>query len=107
MSLEIDIGSNVHALQDLGPYSQWWWENTRISTDTVPGLGPCAVRWLARSFVKGGSPAVYTYLFAHPAQVDIPNIPGTGPHSVVVPHASEIAVSGAIYTMSRLQSTPR
>jgi hypothetical protein len=58
-------------LQDLGPYSQWWWENTRIATDAIPGLGPCAVRWLGRYFVKGGSPAVYTYLFAHPAQVKV------------------------------------
>ena len=43
----------------------------RHSTDAIPGLGACAVRWLARMLVDGGAPAVYTYLFAH-----APTIPG-------------------------------
>merc|ERR1712226_838319 len=56
----------------------------------VPGLGACGTRWLAKSMLKHGTPAVYTYNFAHPEQVAIPHIPGTGPGSVIVPHAVEI-----------------
>ena len=77
---------------DLGPYSKYWWASMRVSTDGVPGLGPCAVRWLSRMLLAGGSPAVYDYHFAHPTQTDSAGglIPGVGKGSVVVPHASEI-----------------
>lgn len=76
--------------KDLGHYSQWWWTATRVLTDAVPGLGACGTRWLAKLLVKGGSSNVYTYLFAHPEQFANPGIPGTGPGSVIVPHAAEI-----------------
>ena len=36
----------------------------------------------------GGTPAVYSYLYAHPDQEQF--VPGTGPGGVFVPHASEI-----------------
>ena len=77
---------------DLGPYSKYWWASMRASTDSVPGLGPCAVRWLSRLLLAGGTPAVYDYHFAHPTQADTAGglIPGVGKGSVVVPHASEI-----------------
>lgn len=51
---------------DLGPCGRWWWTATRVLTDKVPSLGACSVRWLARLYSKGGSPAVFAYLFAHP-----------------------------------------
>lgn len=75
---------------NLGGRSQWWWAASRISTDAVPGLGPCGARWLAKTLLRGGSSDVYTYLFAHPPQFKNPGIPGTGPGSVIVPHACEI-----------------
>jgi len=75
--------------KDLGPFNQNWWTAVRVSTDSVPGLGPCAVRNVARNLVAGGTPNVFTYLFAHPTQGSN-EIPGTGKGSVVVPHASEI-----------------
>ena len=51
----------------------------RIATDTVPGLGCCAVRMLDRMLLDGGTPAVYSYLFAHPPS---PGQPGeTSQHS--------------------------
>ena len=31
------------------------------------GLGPCAVRTLAQLLRAGGTPALYTYLYAHPS----------------------------------------
>merc|ERR1711907_417404 len=76
---------------NLGDRTQWWWTASRISTDSVPGLGPCGARWLAKSLLKGGTADVYTYLFAHPPQFKNPGIPGTGPGSVIAPHACEIA----------------
>lgn len=30
----------------------------RVNTDTVPGLGACAARWMARMLDRGGTPAV-------------------------------------------------
>ena len=57
-------------------------------TDTVPGLGPCGVRWLDRLLAAGGSKRLWSYFFAHPSQESI--VPGTGPGGVFVPHASEI-----------------
>merc|ERR1712232_788152 len=76
--------------KNLGDRTQWWWTASRMSTDAVPGLGPCGARWLARTLKKGGTSTVYTYLFAHPTQLTIPGVPGTGPGSVIVPHAAEI-----------------
>jgi carboxylesterase type B len=60
--------------QELGPYSLHWWTYMRIQTDLVPGLGPCGARWLARALTAGGSPSVHVYLFAHPAQVALPQV---------------------------------
>eukprot|EP00937_MAST-01D_sp_MAST-1D-sp2_P004850 g4850.t1 len=76
---------------DLGPYSAWWWMAVRVITDLVPGLGACGTRSLARMLDRGGSPEVYAYMFEHPTQANPHFIPGTGPGSVAVPHASEIA----------------
>ena len=53
---------------DKGAYSIWYWMYVRFATDRVPGLGPCAVRVLDRLLLAGGTPAVYSYLFAHPAE---------------------------------------
>merc|ERR1712039_1021106 len=74
---------------DLGKYNQAWWMINRVSTDKVPGLGACGARNFSQRFHNGGAPAVFTYLFAHPSQTGF--LPGAGPGSVVVPHASEIA----------------
>lgn len=76
---------------NMGNYSQAWFTLTRVLTDTVPGLGACGARNFSQIFHKGGSPAVFTYLFGHPTQEKVGGIPGIGPGSVVVPHASEIA----------------
>jgi|EP01044_Picomonas_judraskeda_P011088 hypothetical protein len=65
-----------------------YWMNMRIATDAVPGLGCCAVRWIDRLLNAGASPAVYSYLFAHPDQETF--VPGTAPGGVFVPHAAEI-----------------
>ena len=53
----------------------------RMMGDEVPALGPCAVRWLARLFVKAGSPAVYTYNFMRP------NSNGLAWHTAEIPFA--------------------
>lgn len=75
-----------------GNFSKWWWISMRVATDFVWGLGPCAHRALARSLVAGGTPSVHAYFFTHPTQTDSTDggVPGVGPGSVVVPHASEI-----------------
>ena len=49
--------------------SEWYWLLVRSGTDAVSGLGACSVKWAAGLLVQGGSPAVYTYLFAHPPSV--------------------------------------
>ena len=72
----------------LGNFSQQFWMTIRSATDTIPGLGACAVRWMDRMLLAGGTPAVYSYLYAHPDQEQF--VPGTGPGGVFVPHASEI-----------------
>lgn len=81
---------------DLGGASKWWWEITRIGTDTVPGLGACGTRSYARDLLAGGSKKVFTYLFAKPslgAPID--------PSETVVAHAAEIGfVFGAVQNMS-------
>ena len=38
-----------------GLFSQWYWTYMRASTDSVPGLGPCGVRWLDRLLLEGGT----------------------------------------------------
>eukprot|EP01052_Picozoa_sp_SAG31_P022818 SAG31_NODE_1837_length_7126_cov_8.278497_1_plen_511_part_00 len=82
--------------KDLGPYSKWYWMYMRATTDSVPGLGPCGVRWMDRLLVAGGTPAVYSYLFAHPPVENL-GIPGEA-HGVFAPHASEIAfVYGSVW----------
>eukprot|EP01051_Picozoa_sp_SAG22_P000626 SAG22_NODE_18_length_32591_cov_38.043549_13_plen_213_part_00 len=73
---------------DRGKFSEWYWMLMRIQTDTVPGLGPCAVRNLDRLLLAGGTPAVFSYLFAHPPQEG--GLPGEA-GGVFAPHASEIA----------------
>lgn len=90
--------------KDLGPYSRWWWQATRVLTDTVPGLGPCGVRNLNRMLHKGGTPAIYSYLFGQPTQCDSSynaefcekferEIPGivTDETPYTVPHACEVS----------------
>lgn len=75
---------------DRGPYSIWAWTLGRMLTDQVPGLGACGVRWLAKSLLAAGTPAVYSYSFDHPPQRPS-MIPGDGPGSVIAGHACEIA----------------
>jgi len=74
---------------DLGKYSRWWWTWMRAATDQTPGLGPCGVRTVARALSQSDTPSVFAYLFAHPTQGNS-IVHGTGPGSVLVPHASEI-----------------
>ena len=72
----------------LGSYSKWYWMFVRWDTDRFPGLGPCSVRWLDEQLLAGGTPAVYSYLFAHPAEAWAPQEPGG---TVFAPHASELS----------------
>ena len=72
----------------LGSYSKWYWMYVRWDTDRFPGLGPCSVRWLDEQLLAGGTPAVYSYLFAHPAEAWAPQEPGG---TVFAPHASELS----------------
>lgn len=51
-------------------FSLDYWKTIRSATDSIPGLGACAVRWMDRMLVAGGTPAVYSYLFAHPPHGD-------------------------------------
>ena len=73
----------------LGAYSKWYWMFMRAATDTVPGLGACGVRWMDRLLVAGGTPNVYSYLFAHPPEERL-GIPGGG-GGIFAPHTSEIS----------------
>jgi hypothetical protein len=80
-----------------------WWTATRTATDSVPGLGACGTRNIARllSLRKNpnGQVTQYVYLFAHPTQSTYP-IPGDGPGAVTVGHATEIPyVFGDVYTL--------
>ena len=69
--------------KELGSYSTWYWMNMRIATDAVPGLGCCAVRWFDQLLLDGGTPAVFSYLYAHPDQEKF--VPGESAQSFV-PH---------------------
>jgi para-nitrobenzyl esterase len=80
--------------KQLGSYSKWYWMYMRAATDTVPGLGACGVRWMNRLLVAGGTPEVYSYLFAHPPEEKL-GIPGGG-GGIFAPHTSEIAFVYAI-----------
>ena len=60
---------------------------TRTATDSVPGLGACGTRNIAKLLSKRQT--AYVYLFAHPTQSFVP-LPGDGPGSVTVGHATEI-----------------
>ena len=86
---------------DLGKWSKWWWAVTRFVTDTVPGLGPCAVRYFS-AFLSSqeDKKGVYAYFFTHPTQKANAHLPGTGPGSVLVPHASEI-----VYVFAKTDDT--
>jgi para-nitrobenzyl esterase len=92
--------------------SSWWWMTMRIVTDfginqtfnspyragqPAMGMGHCGVRCIAHAFEQGGTPGVFTYLFAHPTQEAF--IPGANegnplwtqfPGSPFVSHASEL-----------------
>jgi len=70
---------------DLGGFSQWWWTITDAATDTVPGLGACGTRSLARNLLAGGTEHVYTYFFSKPSLTG-PIIPS----QYIVGHATEI-----------------
>jgi len=87
---------------DLGNYSQEWWTAMRVATDGGPhmpqltSLGHCSVRRAARALARHGCPGLFVYLFSQPTPVPVYDlneglaIPGTGPGSPVVPHASEL-----------------
>jgi len=57
--------SNYDYPPRLGMYSLGYWSIMRMLTDRVPGFGICAAQSFSESFLKGGTPAVFTYLFAH------------------------------------------
>jgi len=72
--------------KERGAYSFWWWAAMAVRTDA--GF-TCPNRLFARNVKRAGVEGVYNYYFVHPSQTPSP-IYGTGPGSVVVPHASEI-----------------
>ncbi len=90
-SEEIKLAKTIYDLavypfpKDLGKYSIWWWTYMRAATDTVPGLGPCSARRVARHLVKGGSPAVYAYLFARGIWEIKSLVHGMTPHAGEIP----------------------
>jgi len=89
-------GSTVYEYPKyLGQWSPWWWALTRFVTDTVPGLGPCAVRYFSECLYSTGKQNVYAYFFTHPTQNSNSHLPGEGKGSVLVPHASEIVYAFA------------
>mmetsp|Transcript_41812 Transcript_41812/g.75301 ORF Transcript_41812/g.75301 Transcript_41812/m.75301 type:complete len:658 (-) Transcript_41812:118-2091(-) len=45
-------------------YSKFYGTHVRYAGGTIPFLGHCSDRWLARTLVAGGTPAVYTYQFS-------------------------------------------
>jgi len=80
---------------NLGDLDRWAWSLGRVRTDHVPGFGACGARWIARSLLASGTPAVYAYSFDYPPQTDLtgpgtPNIPGTGPGAVAACHATDV-----------------
>eukprot|EP00928_Gymnodinium_smaydae_P043580 TRINITY_DN29164_c0_g1_i2.p1 TRINITY_DN29164_c0_g1~~TRINITY_DN29164_c0_g1_i2.p1 ORF type:complete len:630 (+),score=53.79 TRINITY_DN29164_c0_g1_i2:59-1948(+) len=98
---EIYDPSNYTYPTNLGEFSQAWWTVMRMSSDgscmsNSSSLGPCTVRRVARALVKGGTPSVFTYVFAHPSQKVTRDmnekwrIPFTGPGNVLVAHAMEL-----------------
>jgi len=74
-----------HYPADLGNMTSYYWEEMRMLTDMVPGLGACGTRWLAKYLTTRGSPAVYEYVFSRRSS--------TPPLSdgVTVPHGAELA----------------
>eukprot|EP01062_Namystynia_karyoxenos_P078086 TRINITY_DN798_c0_g2_i2.p1 TRINITY_DN798_c0_g2~~TRINITY_DN798_c0_g2_i2.p1 ORF type:complete len:580 (+),score=164.77 TRINITY_DN798_c0_g2_i2:81-1742(+) len=72
---------------DMGPYSHWWWAVVRAQTDRD---FTCPHRRTARAMVAQGSSPLFSYYLVHPSQAAVPGIPGCGPGSIVVPHASEL-----------------
>lgn len=77
--------ANYNYPSDLGNFSQWWWTITDAATDTVPGLGACGTRSLARTLLQGGTKHVFTYFFSKPSLTN-PLLPS----EYFVGHASEI-----------------
>jgi len=78
--------ANYDYPSELGGYSQGWWTITEAATDTVPGLGPCGTRSLARTLLQGGTEHVYTYFFSKPSVAGGVIVPS----EYVVAHATEI-----------------
>lgn len=79
----VERGKRLYA-QDRYPYpklrgqvakgevaTSWWWANAAAGSDLGWERGRCSTRRLARMFDAGGTPAVYTYTFAHPPQRDL------------------------------------
>lgn len=60
----------------------------RLITDTVPGLGICGSRRVAKAFEEGGSPPVHVYLFQQPSQLWGDRVPYY--NEGVVGHATEL-----------------
>ena len=58
--------------------------------DTVPGVGACGARSVARLLSDAGS-AVFAYIFSHPTSSKRGFPPGCGPGAVTVGHTTEIA----------------
>ena len=62
---QIYTSANYKYPSNLGGWcKENWWMAIRQGTDTVPGLGPCSHRNLARLLVNGGTPSVRVYLFS-------------------------------------------
>eukprot|EP00756_Hemistasia_phaeocysticola_P030109 Hpha_TRINITY_DN16273_c0_g9::TRINITY_DN16273_c0_g9_i1::g.13767::m.13767 len=72
--------------KERGEYSFWWWAAMAVRTDA--GFA-CPNRRYARNVKRAGVENIYNYFFVHPSQTTS-HIFGTGPGSIVVPHASEI-----------------
>lgn len=72
------------------------------------GFGACGVRWFGKLLEKGGTPAVYSYLFDHPTQEVVYGVPGSGPGAVLVPHTAELLyVYGDTKAVSPLSPLPK
>ena len=75
-----------------GQYSRYYWAALRAETDTIPGLGHCANRFLATLFNNYHTPNVFLYNFSHRTRSRFftNSIPGTGPNSPFVPHGADM-----------------
>eukprot|EP00756_Hemistasia_phaeocysticola_P009323 Hpha_TRINITY_DN14867_c4_g11::TRINITY_DN14867_c4_g11_i1::g.169029::m.169029 len=69
-----------------GDFNYWWWALEALTTDRDFA---CPNRRFARNLKRAGV-KVFNYYLVHPSQTKTSLFPGTGPGSVLVPHAEDI-----------------